>query len=291
MKKVGKHSSLRDEPTKKRIFKPQHLAGAFAVVPLLALTIPTAHALTVEQEPGQVKVAPHVEEFINQSSIVIPSTESGDKGEVDISASTGLVKAEKAPEPEPEPEPEEIVEEAAAGEAASDPEASLSVQEELDIEEPQEGDSNASEGGSGTSEGSSSGSSNSDSSGSDDSSSSGPDESHGSVRDAIIAEAKKHLGTPYVWGGSTPSGFDCSGYTSWVYKHAAGINLPRTSGAQLSAGKRISQSEAKPGDIVHMPGHVGIYAGNGMMYHAPSSGDVVKLAKIWTSSYSVVSYL
>lgn len=95
----------------------------------------------------------------------------------------------------------------------------------------------------------------------------------GSKAQQVIGWAKRGVGTPYVMGGTTQSGWDCSGFTSWVYSHV-GVNLPRTSGAQRSAGQVVSRSEARAGDLVWHPGHVGVYAGNGMMYDAgsPSSG-------------------
>ena len=83
----------------------------------------------------------------------------------------------------------------------------------------------------------------------------------------VLAIAKQYVGTPYVSGGSSPSGWDCSGFTSYVYGKV-GVKLPRTSTAPRGAGKTVSRSAAKPGDIIWSPGHVGIYAGNGMMYDA-----------------------
>ncbi len=77
------------------------------------------------------------------------------------------------------------------------------------------------------------------------------------IRREIIKEARKGLGTPYVWGGNTPNGWDCSGYTRYVYGKV-GIDLPRHSSAQMSAGRIVSKKEAKPGDIIWVPGHVGI---------------------------------
>ena len=71
-------------------------------------------------------------------------------------------------------------------------------------------------------------------------------------------------------GGTSPSGWDCSGYTSFVYGKV-GVDLPRTSSAQKGAGQVVSASEAKAGDIIWSPGHVGIYAGDGMMYDAGNS--------------------
>ena len=100
-------------------------------------------------------------------------------------------------------------------------------------------------------------------------------------RAAVIAYAKRFLGVPYVWGGSTPSGFDCSGLTSYVYRNAVGVNLPRVSQAQRNVGTRVSRGQAQPGDMVNYSHHVGIYLGNGYMIHAPKPGDRVKIARVY----------
>ena len=106
---------------------------------------------------------------------------------------------------------------------------------------------------------------------------------------AIYKEAQKYVGTPYVWGGSTPeTGFDCSGYVCWVYNQN-GYNVGRTTANGLwSKSQHISEAEAKPGDLVFFEGtydtpgksHVGIYLGNGMMV---SAGDPIKYANIHSS--------
>ena len=100
-------------------------------------------------------------------------------------------------------------------------------------------------------------------------------------RSQIISYAKQFIGVPYVWGGSTPKGFDCSGLTSYVYRNAAGINLPRRAVQQRGAGKFVSRSQAQPGDMVNYSSHVGIYLGNGYMIHAPKPGDRVKIARVY----------
>lgn len=100
---------------------------------------------------------------------------------------------------------------------------------------------------------------------------------------AIVDIARRYVGTPYVHGGTTPAGFDCSGFTSYVYAQA-GISLPRTSGGQRGAGRQVSASEARPGDLVWGPGHVGIYTGNGQHIAARSPGTPLHESQIWISN-------
>ncbi|RII21043.1 putative endopeptidase precursor [Streptomyces sp. YIM 130001] len=90
------------------------------------------------------------------------------------------------------------------------------------------------------------------------------------------------LGSPYVWGATGPDSFDCSGLTQAAYR-AAGVSLPRTTYAQINAGKRVSRSELAPGDLVFFYSsisHVGIYIGNGRMIHAPNPNAPVRIAPI-----------
>ncbi|MDR4945697.1 C40 family peptidase [Neobacillus cucumis] len=106
---------------------------------------------------------------------------------------------------------------------------------------------------------------------------------------AVIAYAKQFLGTPYVWGGTTPSGFDCSGFTSYVFRNAAGISLPRVSRDQQNVGTRISPSQVQPGDLIFRGNpayHVAIYIGGGKYIHAPQTGDVVKISSYNPSDWS-----
>ncbi|GGO58450.1 MULTISPECIES: C40 family peptidase [Streptomyces] len=100
---------------------------------------------------------------------------------------------------------------------------------------------------------------------------------------SAYAAAQSKIGSPYVYGATGPSSFDCSGLTSWAYAQA-GMTIPRTSQAQANAGTRISsQSDLRVGDLVIFYGdlhHVGFYAGNGQVLHAPRSGTVVRYESI-----------
>ncbi len=105
---------------------------------------------------------------------------------------------------------------------------------------------------------------------------------------SVVATAAQFLGTPYVWGGSSPAGFDCSGFTSYVYG-MHGIGLSRSSYAQGGAGTAVSLADAQPGDLVIMNGggHVGIYVGGGTIIHSPRPGKTVEYTSI--SYFSVQS--
>jgi cell wall-associated NlpC family hydrolase len=93
--------------------------------------------------------------------------------------------------------------------------------------------------------------------------------------------AMRYLGVPYVWGGSSPSGFDCSGLVMYVYAQL-GISLAHFTGAQWSETMPISMSQAQPGDLIFFNGvsHVGIYLGGGQMVDAPHTGSVVRVESI-----------
>ncbi|MCV2395096.1 NlpC/P60 family protein [Actinotalea sp. M2MS4P-6] len=100
---------------------------------------------------------------------------------------------------------------------------------------------------------------------------------------AVLEIAARYVGVPYVHGGSSPSGFDCSGFTQYVYAQL-GISLPRTTGAQLNAGQAVSRADALPGDLIWSPGHVGIYAGGNLQIDAPRPGKTIQFRAIWQSN-------
>ncbi|MDO5397108.1 MAG: NlpC/P60 family protein [bacterium] len=110
----------------------------------------------------------------------------------------------------------------------------------------------------------------------------------------IVNEASKYLGVPYVWGGTTPSGFDCSGLVQYVLKNL-GIDISRVTQTQCKEGVPVAKGDLQPGDLVFFESngdvhHVGIYIGNGQMLHAPRTGDVVKITDMNTPYYSSTYY-
>ncbi len=109
---------------------------------------------------------------------------------------------------------------------------------------------------------------------------------------AAIDIAMQYLGVPYVYGGSSPSGFDCSGLVQYVYKQL-GYDLHRVAASQMTNGIPIAKEDLAPGDLVGFyssiggsyVGHIGLYVGDGMMIHAPRTGDVVKIVSIADDTY------
>lgn len=107
----------------------------------------------------------------------------------------------------------------------------------------------------------------------------------------ILNLAYKQQGKPYRWGATGPNSFDCSGLTSYVYKNGAGITLPRVSRSQATVGTYVNRANLKPGDLVFFGSgksitHVGMYVGDQKFIHSPQTGDVVKVSKMDTGSYS-----
>lgn len=100
---------------------------------------------------------------------------------------------------------------------------------------------------------------------------------------AVLEIAARYVGTPYVSGGSDPSGFDCSGFVSYVYAQL-GVSLPRTSSGIKAAGTVISRADAQPGDLIWSPGHISIYAGGNDQIDSPRPGKTIQFRAIWQSA-------
>jgi peptidoglycan DL-endopeptidase CwlO len=103
----------------------------------------------------------------------------------------------------------------------------------------------------------------------------------------VVGIAMSQLGTPYVWGGAAPGGFDCSGLVMWAYGQL-GVSLPHSTYALFAMGVPVSRDELEPGDLVFFDGvgHVGIYIGGDEFIHAPHTGDVVKISSLDDPWYS-----
>jgi cell wall-associated NlpC family hydrolase len=110
-----------------------------------------------------------------------------------------------------------------------------------------------------------------------------------------VSIARSYVGTPYVWGGGSPTaGFDCSGFTQYVYAKL-GVPLVHYAASQWHQGRRLTAAEVRPGDLVFFeprfdgPGHVGIYVGHGLFIDAPHTGDVIRISSFadpkWAARY------
>ncbi len=105
----------------------------------------------------------------------------------------------------------------------------------------------------------------------------------------VLRTAASLAGVPYLSGGTTPAGFDCSGYTRYVFARS-GRTLPRTAAGQHAAVRRVARGDLRPGDLLFFRDgtriyHVGIYAGRGTVWHSPKPGRRVSLVRVWTTSW------
>jgi cell wall-associated NlpC family hydrolase len=107
------------------------------------------------------------------------------------------------------------------------------------------------------------------------------------VYGGVVSVAMQYLGTPYVWGGGSPGGFDCSGFVMYVFSQM-GVSLPHNAAAQYGYGTPVSRDQLEPGDLVFFDGlgHVGIYIGGDQFVHSPHTGDVVKISSLDESWYA-----
>ncbi|MDN5737167.1 MAG: NlpC/P60 family protein [Brevibacterium aurantiacum] len=230
---------------------------------LTAAVLPAAGQGADENVAVSAESEAHTQvEYKNQTATVTAGDEDQDKDkkqDSSFSADVQTVTAKAAPKPEPKPV--ETAEDTSDDDSADAPTAGSSDSGDKDKSESKD-------------------------SGSDDAGS-----IDGSKAEQVMGWAAKGVGTPYVYGGTSQSGWDCSGYTSWVYSKV-GVNLPRSSGAQKAAGQVVSQSEAKPGDLIWHPGHVGIYAGDGQMYDAGSPGSgTSKRSYSWMGNVTFIRVL
>jgi hypothetical protein len=120
-----------------------------------------------------------------------------------------------------------------------------------------------------------------------------PDVPTNTLGGQAVALAYQFLGVPYVWAGASPSGFDCSGLTMYVYGKL-GIKLGHYTGFQINQGLRVPREQLEPGDLVFfradsngVPQHMGMYVGNGSFIHAPRRGDVVKISSLYETRYAL----
>lgn len=112
---------------------------------------------------------------------------------------------------------------------------------------------------------------------------------------SVLSTAKSLIGTPYRFGGTTPSGFDCSGFMQYVFQRAIGVNLPRSSRDMANVGEKVARNELQAGDMVFFAhngsriSHVGMYVGNERFIHSPSAGKSVEITsmndKYWQSRF------
>nr|WP_276548053.1 C40 family peptidase [Brachybacterium muris] len=265
-------------------------------------------------EPGADAPAPQADAAaapvllpVAAPAVGIPAAEAAEEAAPSLAPAAGAISV-TLPEPEPEPEPEPVVEEEQAQEEQAgertDRSENSDRSEREDGQERRSDDERSSHSNdrSSRSDDERSSRSNDRSSRSDDeqgeessrseqksekkkeSSNSGVSAGKGS---SILATARSGIGTPYVFGGTSPSGWDCSGFVQWVYAQH-GISLPRGASDQAAAGRVIPRSEARPGDLVYKPGHIGIYAGGNQFVDAGNSRVDTTERKIYSGNWTFI---
>lgn len=244
--------------------------------------VPTAAALrtVVADSAATATVASEAAAFAATPAKAAAASKQAPQAKYGETLSWTGTTPEPEPEPAPEPEPqaeEQSAEQATQQESRSEQQTASRSGSRTSTQERSQS-SGGSSSNSGDSDSGSNGSGGSDS-GSKDSGSKDSGGSGGGSASGIIGTVQKYLGVPYVWGGSTPSGFDCSGLVQYVFAQN-GISLPRMVGGQRAASTPVSNP--RPGDLVfYGTYHVGIYAGNGMMYDAPKPGKSVTLRPLF----------
>lgn len=229
-----------------------------------ALAAPTT--ATTPVRTANLAAASVVTDTANDDAVATNATVSVDT-DVSWNLGTNVEVESEAPPPPPEPDPEPEV--TTTYERTSTQTSRSNERTAVSTESSESSESESSE---------------SESSESESSESSSASSSNASGIAAQVVEiAYRYVGTPYVYGGASPSGFDCSGFTSYVYAQV-GISLPRSSGAQRSAGYQVSASEARAGDLVWWPGHVGIYLGGNQHIAARQPGTPLHASQIWRSN-------
>ena len=120
-----------------------------------------------------------------------------------------------------------------------------------------------------------------------------PDVPTNTLGGQAVALAYQFLGIPYLWGGATPAGFDCSGLTMYVYAQL-GIKLGHYTGFQYYEGRRVPRDQLEAGDLVFfhansagVPQHEGMYIGDGSFIHAPHTGDIVRISSLFDTRYAL----
>lgn len=256
-------------------------AGAGAAM-AAAMLFGGASAATAEPQADapQAEGAPVALTPVVAPAVGLPSVEAAeDEGDVEpaLAPVAGSISIEVGP----------TAEEIAAAEAAEREAAEQEAAEQEQSTEAREddGSSRSEERSSRQGDDSSSGDSQQGQSEEEDEQSApAPSASKGS---SILATARSGIGTPYVFGGTSTSGWDCSGFVQWVYGQH-GINLPRGAADQAAAGTVIPRSEARPGDLVYKPGHIGIYAGGNQFVDAGNSRVDTTERNIYSGSWTFI---